>query len=82
MQRPVRHRLANHRRHPSTREIPRLASSVLHRGLGFDDEPLARCRAGLTINAMKRKDGECILFAEDDGAQKVNMFRWRPEARR
>ena len=34
------------------------------------------------INAMKRKDGEYILFAEDDGAQKVNMFRWRPEARR
>jgi len=32
--------------------------------------------------AMKRKDGEYILFAEDDGAQKVNMFRWRPEARR
>ena len=30
------------------------------------------------INAMKRKDGEYILFAEDDGAQKVNMFRWRP----
>ncbi len=34
------------------------------------------------INAMKRKDGEYILFAEDDGAQKVNMFRWTPEARR
>ena len=34
------------------------------------------------INAMKRKDGEYILFAEDDGAQKVNMFRWRPEAQR
>ena len=30
------------------------------------------------INAMKRKDGEYILFAEDDGAQKVNMFRWNP----
>lgn len=30
------------------------------------------------INAMKRKDGEYILFAEDDGAQKVNMFRWLP----
>ena len=30
------------------------------------------------INAMKRKDGEYILFAEDDGAQKVNMFRWKP----
>ena len=27
---------------------------------------------------MTRKDGEYILFAEDDGAQKVNMFRWRP----
>jgi len=34
------------------------------------------------INAMKRKDGEYILFTEDDGAQKVNTFRWRPEARR
>lgn len=30
------------------------------------------------INAMKRKDGEYILFADDDGAQKVNMFRWKP----
>lgn len=30
------------------------------------------------INAIKRKDGEYILFAEDDGAQKVNLFRWRP----
>jgi len=30
------------------------------------------------INAMKRRNGEYILFAEDDGAQKVNMFRWRP----
>lgn len=30
------------------------------------------------INAMKRKDGEYILFAEDDGAQKVNLFRWQP----
>ena len=32
------------------------------------------------INAMKRMDGEYILFAEDDGRQKVNMFRWRPSA--
>ena len=32
------------------------------------------------INAMKRKDGEYIVFAEDDGAQKVNMFRWRPSS--
>ena len=30
------------------------------------------------INAIKRKDGEYLLFAEDDGAQKVNLFRWRP----
>ncbi len=30
------------------------------------------------INALKRKDGEYILFTEDDGAQKVNMFRWKP----
>lgn len=30
------------------------------------------------INAIKRKDGEYLLFAEDDGAQKVNMFRWKP----
>ena len=34
------------------------------------------------INAVKRKDGEYILFAEDDGAQKVNLFRWQPEVRR
>jgi len=27
---------------------------------------------------MKRKDGEYILFAEDDGAQKVNLCRWKP----
>jgi hypothetical protein len=33
------------------------------------------------INAIKRKDGEYILCAEDDGAQKVNMFRWRPDTR-
>ena len=30
------------------------------------------------INAIKRQDGEYLLFAEDDGAQKVNMFRWKP----
>ena len=30
------------------------------------------------INAMKRKNGEYILFAEDYGAQKVNLFRWKP----
>ena len=29
------------------------------------------------INALKRKDGEYILFAEDDGAQKVNIFHWK-----
>lgn len=34
------------------------------------------------INAMKRKNGEYLLFAEDDGAQKVNLFRWRPEVGR
>ena len=32
------------------------------------------------INVMKRKDGEYVLFAEDDGAQKVNMFRWKPSS--
>ena len=30
------------------------------------------------INAMKRKNGEYIIYAEDDGAQKVNFFRWTP----
>jgi len=30
------------------------------------------------INALKRKDGEYILVAEDEGAQKVNLFRWKP----
>jgi len=31
-----------------------------------------------TVNAFKRSDGEYIIYAEDDGAQKVNMFRWKP----
>ena len=31
-----------------------------------------------SINAMKRADGEYIIYEEDDGAQKVNFFRWRP----
>ncbi len=31
------------------------------------------------INAVKRKDDKYLVFAEDDGAQKVNLFHWRPE---
>ena len=29
---------------------------------------------------MKRKDGEYILLAQDNGAKKVNMLRWRPSS--
>jgi len=35
-------------------------------------------RTPCAINALERKDGEYILFAEDNGAQKVNIFRWKP----
>jgi hypothetical protein len=34
---------------------------------------------GYGITAVKRKNGEYIVFVEDDGFGKVLMYRWRPD---
>ena len=30
------------------------------------------------LSAMRRSNGEYVIWIEDDGAQKVNMYRWTP----
>ena len=32
-----------------------------------------------TANAVKRKNGEYLILAEDNGAQKTQLFRWTPK---
>jgi hypothetical protein len=32
------------------------------------------------IDAMRRSNGEYVVFVEDDYMGKVIMYRWRPEA--